>query len=91
MESLTTMDEFFLYDSDVNKANILTVMHLDKIEGSPEAFANFVLDTVAFNHITKKAYRRMTHKMTKFLGEYYFIKLKSKDYAQQRKTMFEIV
>jgi hypothetical protein len=49
MESLTTMDEFFLYDSDVNKANIISVMHLDKIEGPPEDFANWALDTEAFN------------------------------------------
>jgi hypothetical protein len=73
MEALTTMDEFFLYDSEVNKANIITVMHFDKIEGAPESFAEFVLNTVAFNRITKANYPRMIHKLTKFLGEYYFV------------------
>jgi hypothetical protein len=50
LEPLGTMDEFFLYDSDVNKANILTVMHFDKIkEGEEDAFGEFVLNTVAFH------------------------------------------
>jgi hypothetical protein len=91
MESLTTMDEFFLYDSDVNKANIISVMHLDKIEGPPEDFANWALDTEAFNFQTKKNYSRMVHKLTKFLGEYYFVKLSPEVYKEKRKSMFEIV
>jgi len=45
-EALGTMDEFFMYDSSRNRANILTVMHLEKFSGSPTDFGNFILDSV---------------------------------------------
>jgi hypothetical protein len=77
-EPLGTMDEFFMYDSAVNKANILTVMHLDKFSGSPADFGNFILDTVR----SKKGdgFPRMQHKLKKFLGEFYFVKMDDAEY-----------
>ena len=32
----------------------------------------------------------MSHKLVKFLGEYYFTKMKAKEYKEKRKTMVEI-
>jgi len=60
------MDEFFLYDSPENRANILTVMHLEDRVDNIEDFGNYVLNTVVGE------FPRMRHKLRKVGGEYYF-------------------
>lgn len=92
-EALGTMDEFFMYDSDKNRSNILTVMHFDKFKGSPIDFGNFILDAVRAKKSSKKeeSFPRMQHKLKKFFGEFYFVKMDYTEYSTKRKDMLEIL
>jgi hypothetical protein len=64
-------------------------MHLDKFSGSPIDFGNFILDSVR----SKKGdgFPRMQHKLKKFIGEFYFVKMDDAEYTTKRKDMLEIL
>ena len=72
------MDEFFLYDSPKNRANILTVCHFSKISAAEApAFASFLMESVKsrFGRSIDEqgnGFPRMSCKMVKILGEFYF-------------------
>ena len=61
---LTTVDEFFLLDWASNRANIITLMKLSKIEDY-EAFRQFMVEKCLLK-------KRVRSKLVKFLGDYYF-------------------
>lgn len=67
MDRLAALDEFFLLDNDKNRANIITVIKTDRIPDYPKL--RQIIINLAIKH------PRLKHKLTKFLGEYYYTEL----------------
>jgi hypothetical protein len=63
--ALSALDEFFLIDNAKNRANIITVVKLDKI-CDYEAFRQKIIDLAV-------VHPRLTHRLKKVLAEYYFV------------------
>lgn len=66
-DALSALDEFFLIDNAKNRANIITVVKLDKIRDY-ETFRQKIIDLAV-------VHPRLTHRLKKFLAEFYFVPL----------------
>lgn len=67
LDKLSALDEFFLLDNEKNRANVLTVVKMDKVPDYEELK----------NRLTKLAIAkpRLRHKLRKMFGEYFFEEL----------------
>lgn len=83
LESLGTLDEFFFIDWPQNRANILTVMKIDKIENYEE-FKRFVESAVVVQH------SRCRSKIVKvpFLAEYFFKEMNQRELQSKLEFSF---
>ena len=64
MDRLSALDEFFLLDNPKNRANVLTVVKMEKMPNYEELRKRIIdLATVK---------QRLRHKLSKFGGEYFF-------------------
>ena len=70
MRRLGALDEFFHLDNEKNRANIIVVVKHDKLtdERYPAVRSRMI-------EISKK-FDRVSHKLVKFFGEYFFVPLK---------------
>lgn len=66
-DALSALDEFFLLDNPMNRANIITVVKTDKMRDYL-ALRQKIID-LAMVH------PRLSHSLKKVLGEYYFVPL----------------
>jgi len=71
MDKLSALDEFFLLDNPKNRANVITVVKLDRITDYAK-FRQRVIHLATINP-------RLAHKLTKFGGEYFFEALNKPD------------
>lgn len=67
MDRLAALDEFFMLDNEMNRANIITVVKTDKVPDYPR-LRKIIID-LAIQH------PRLKHRLTKFMGEHFFIEL----------------
>ena len=64
-DALSALDEFFLLDNPKNRANIITVVKVDKMKDY-QSLRQKIID-LALKH------PRLSHQLKKVLGEYYFV------------------
>ena len=96
-EPLTVMDEFFLYDSPKNRSNIMIVTHIDRL-GKDEGkdFVEFAIDHVksrfgASVDIPGNGFPRMSSKLVKICGEFYFKQMSEAEYQSKRVALCEVI
>lgn len=71
LDPLTTVDEFFLLDWQKNRANIITLMKINKVTDYGQ-FRDFLIQKVTST-------RRTRSKLVKVFGEYYFKEIVDRD------------
>ncbi len=67
MQKLSALDEFFLLDNDKNRANIITIVKIEKIKEVARVRQNLI--DKAMMHQRKRS------SLKKFFGEYFFIEM----------------
>ena len=83
LTALTIQDEMFLLDFPENRANILTVMKLQKV-GDPENLRSFLIDKIT-------AFDRCRSKLIKVCHEYYFKQLSDRELAKATSDCFKVL
>lgn len=73
VEPLSANDDFWLYDSPINPANVPSFIVFDKTDMDPEEFIKMITKRIGRGH-------RCTVKLTKIFGKYYFENLTEEEY-----------
>lgn len=81
-EKLSALDEFFLLDNAKNRANVVSVTKMDKVT-DVNALRKKIIGLATVRP-------RLSHKLTKFGGEYFFQKMNTKELAAAIETSFVI-
>lgn len=67
MEKLSALDEFFLLDNEKNRANVITIVKIDKMVNVPQIRQNMISKAMV--------HQRKRSSLIKFFGEYFFVEM----------------
>lgn len=81
-ERLNALDEFFLLDNAKNRANVVSVAKMDRVTDATQLRKKIISLTTGRP--------RLEHKLTKFGGEYFFVKMSKQELEAAKETHFVI-